>query len=268
MDQLQKIEFRKIRDFGELLNATFEFIRRNVKILFLSLLFIAGPGIILTGIAGGLHQGNMSFNKTFYASSIIYFVFLFITFQLIITVTYSCLNLYIERDSEDFNVNEVWNRTRKDFLLILFTSIGSGIVTLFGTLLLIIPGIYLSITLTIIFMVRMREQLSFTDSISRCRKLISGNWWFTFALLLILTVIEYFFSFIFTIPEYTATFIGLLHSTTGKPAVGSTVYIITSIISAVSYLFYAIPIIGITFHYFSLVEKKEAVGLLEKLETI
>jgi hypothetical protein len=268
MDRHQKIEFRKIRDFGELINATFEFIRRNLKILFFSLLFIAGPGIILTGIAGGFYQGSISFNKYFLTTAIIYFLLMFITLQLIITVTYSCLNLYIERDSSDFSVNDVWDRTKEDFLMILFTSIGAGFVTFFAALLLIIPGIYFSIALTIIFMVRMREKLPYFDSVSRCRKLISGNWWFTFALLLILSVIEYFFSFIFAIPQYIAMFIGFLHNTSGKPDLDSTILIITSIISSVSYLFYCIPIIGITFHYFSLVEKKEAVGLLQKLETI
>jgi hypothetical protein len=43
---------------------------------------------------------------------------------------------------------------------------------------------------------------------------------------------------------------------------------ITSIIASISYLFYAIVLIGISLHYFSLVEKKEATGLMEKLETI
>jgi hypothetical protein len=268
MEQFQIIEFRKIRDFGELLNATFEFIRQNIKVLFLSLLFIAGPAIILTGIAGGLQHARSSFNEYILATAIIYFALLFITLQLIITVTYSCLNLYIEKNSNDFSVNEVWNRTRKDFLMILFTTIGSTFITFLALFLLIFPGIYLSVALTIIFMVRMRENLPFMDSVSRCRKLISGNWWFTFALLLILTLIEYFFSFIFTVPQYIAIFIGALHTIEGKPQLGTGISIITSVISSVSYLFYCIPIIGITFHYFSLVEKKEAVGLLQKLETV
>lgn len=268
MDQLRKIEFRKNRDFGELLNATFEFIRQNVKVLFLSLLFITGPAIILTGIAGGFYQGNIVLGEVFIASAIIYFILLFISFQMIITVTYSCINLYIEKNTSDFNVNDVWKRARKDFFLIFFTSILSGFITIIGTLLFIIPGIYLSITLIIIFMVRLRENLSFIDSVTRCRKLMAGNWWFTFALILILSVIEYFFSFIFTIPEYIAMFMGALHSIDEKPPLGSTFFVITSIISSISYLFYSIPVIGISFHYFSLVEKKEAVGLLQKLETI
>ncbi|HVO75935.1 MAG TPA: hypothetical protein VMT35_18065 [Ignavibacteriaceae bacterium] len=268
MDQLKQIEFRKSRDFGELINATFEFLRQNLKILFLSLIFIAGPGIILTGIAGGFRYGGASFNKYITGTAIIYFLLMLITLQLIITVTYSCLNLYIEKNSSDFSVNDVWNRTKEDFLMILVTTIGTGVVTLLGALLIIIPGIYLSVALTIIFMVRMREKLSFVDSVSRCRKLISGNWWFTFALLLILAVIQYFFSFIFAIPQYIVIFITAFHNSTGKPELNSTLLIITSIISSISYIFYCIPVIGITFHYFSLVEKKEAVGLLQKLETI
>jgi hypothetical protein len=269
--QVNKIEFRKIRDFGELLNITFEFIRENFKKLFLSLIFIAGPGIILAGIAGAFY-GSSFFNigNTFdllFFSGAVYFIALFISIHLIITVTYSFIELYLETELTGFDINDVWERVKKNFFALLLTSIGSIILIALASLLIIIPGIYLSIVLSIIYIVRLREKLGFFESVSRCRQLVSGNWWFTFALMLILVVIQVFIGFIFSIPEYIRLFIGFLHMQNETPAFGA-IMIITQIISSFGYIFNSILVIGLAFHYYSLVEKKEAVGLLEKLNSI
>lgn len=269
---MEKIDFRKIRDFGELINVTFDFIRQNFKKLFLSMLLIAGPAIFVTGVTSGLYQSNV-FSllnpdlNTFSVSLVLFYLSAFVTYQLIIAVIYSYINLYLDSEG-DFDVNDVWNNVKKNIWMIVFTSIGVFFAVMLGLLLLIIPGIYLSVALTLIFIVRMREKLTFFESISRCRYLIAGNWWFTFALLLILAVIQYFFTFIFYIPQYVGIFIGFLHTTNGEPGISSIFMIITSLISSISYFFYAIAIIGISFHYYSLIEKKEAVGLLKKLDSI
>ena len=269
---MEKIEFRKVRDFGDLLNTTFAFIKQNFKKLFLSLLFIAGPAIFLTGIAAGFYQSNVfslrSSFGSFIPSALIYYFFIFISFQLILTVTYSYINLYLERNTDEFDVNDVWESVKKNLLMVLLTTIGISIILVFATILFIIPGIYLGIIFTIIYIVRIQEKLTFFESLSRCRYLITGNWWFTFALLLIFTVIQYFFTFLFLIPQYIAMFIGLLHMQNGQISFNNTLMTITSIIASISYFFYAIVLIGISLHYFSLVEKKEATGLMEKLETI
>jgi hypothetical protein len=269
---MEKIEFRKVRDFGDLLNTTFAFIKQNIKKLFLSLLFIAGPAIFITGIAAGFYQSNIFSLRlslgNFIPSALIYYFFIFITFQLILTVTYSYINLYLEKNLDEFDVNDVWENVKKNLRMVFLTTIGISVIVLFATILLIIPGIYLGIIFTIIYIVRIQEKLFFFESISRCRYLISGNWWFTFALLLIFSVIQYFFTFIFLIPQYIAMFIGMLHMRNGQLSLNSTFMMITSIIASVSYFFYAIVLIGISLHYFSLVEKKEATGLMEKLETI
>jgi len=46
------------------------------------------------------------------------------------------------------------------------------------------------------------------------------------------------------------------------------IIIITSIISSFNFLLTAISVVGISFHYYNLVERKEAPSLLEKIETI
>ncbi len=61
----QKIEFQRYRDFGQIINATFEFLRENFKQLAKAVIFLVGPFILLTGIFGGLYQKDLfSFTST------------------------------------------------------------------------------------------------------------------------------------------------------------------------------------------------------------
>ena len=51
------IEFQQARDFSKKINVTFEFIKQNFKPLFKSILFIAGPPMLVGSVlAGGLYS--------------------------------------------------------------------------------------------------------------------------------------------------------------------------------------------------------------------
>jgi hypothetical protein len=82
--------------------------------------------------------------------------------------------------------------------------------------------------------------------------------------------IQGFLGFLFQIPQYVVAFMKAINSIDGgKPdATSDILIIITSIIGTFSFAFYVISITGIVFHYFSLVEQKEAKGLLDKIETM
>ena len=270
----EKIEFRKLRDFGELLNVTFEFLRQNLKKLGLSLLFIVGPLAIISGIMGGIYNASrfnnipssqFPFNWPLF---FLYYTFILITIHLLVVVTYSYLFLYFEKEIAEIEVSDVFQKTKEYFFPFLSTSIGVFFAVIVGTMLFIVPGIYLSITLSTIYAVKMIERHGFFDSFERCRYLIKNNWWFTFGLILIFGVIQYFFSFILQLPMTIATFIGMLHTINKGPEMSQAIVMITSLIYMFSIFFYTIGIIGITFHYFNLVEQKEARGLMRKIDTI
>ncbi len=270
------IEFRKLRDFGELINVTFEFLKQNLKNLALSILFIVGPAALLSGIIGGLYNStninNISISAIRFSYNwplfLLYYFCLLLTFHLLITVTYSYLYLYFEKDVLEIKVDDVFQKTKQLFFPFMGTSIGVFFAIIIGTLLFVIPGIYLSITLSTIYAVKMIEHKGFFDSFERCRYLIKDNWWFTFGLILIFAVIQYFFSFILRVPMTIASFIGMLHTLNKGSGVSETIVMISSILYMFSFFFYTIGIIGITFHYFNLVEQKEARGLMQKIESI
>lgn len=274
MDQ-SKIEFRKVRDFGGLLNVTFDYIKKNFKVLFKSNLLISAPAILLAGVFMGLYQSSM-FNFTDFQDLqqigipfLIGMFFTVLSYLIITVVTYSHLIIYKQTENGIFDIEDVWQMVKKNFFMILFTGIGYTVAVVFGFIFLIIPGIYLLVALSLIFIVRLEEGLGFFDAISRCTKLISGNWWFTFGLIIVVGIIQGFLGFILYIPNYIVTFfIAFTGVDSESSGLNRTLYIISSIISSLSVLLYAISTTAIAFQYYNLVERKEAPGLLQQIEEI
>ncbi len=63
MENFNFIEFHRTRDFSRKLNATFEFVKQNFKPLGKSILFIAGPPVLVASLVGGSFMSEfMSFS--------------------------------------------------------------------------------------------------------------------------------------------------------------------------------------------------------------
>ena len=270
-----KIELRKVRDFGGILGVTFEYIKQNFKVLFKANLFIGAPFILLAGVFLGIYQSsilNFQVNQDFAQLGIPFLLsmlFTMLSYLIITTVTYSHLMLYKNSELESFDIEQVWQKVKSIFWMILFTGLGYVFIDGFGFILLIIPGIYLSIALSLIFIIRLEEEISFFDAVSRSIKIISGNWWFTFGLILVVGIIQGFLSFILYVPNYIVmifmTFAGI-DSTTGET--GRILFILSSIVASLGVLTYSISTIAIAFQYYNLVERKEAPGLIQQIENI
>ncbi len=298
----QKIEFQKYRDFGQVINGTFEFIRHNFLPLLKSIIFIVGPFILLSGIFSGLYQEDIfSFNSTttslsnFGIVSLLYLIALFLSMITMVSVVYSYVLIYLERtDESPIQIDEVWLGVKSNILKVVGITILIGIIigvigiTFFLPLffifnvqsnplamipiifLVMIPIIYFSNKLTLTYFVSLYENIGAVDSMKRSIFLIKNKWWFTFGLVIVLSFIQGFMGFLFQIPQYIAMITVMFNSMdgTGVDGVTEIIMIITSIIAAFNFVFYAISLIAIAFHYFSLVEQKEAKGLIEKIESI
>jgi len=270
-----KIEFRKVRDFGGLLGVTFDYIKQNIKLLFKSNLLLSGPFILIAGISMGIYQCAL-FNfqtqpqlEQFGIPFLFSMLFTILSYLVITIVTYSHLLLYKNSEPGTYDIEQVWHMVKQNFWKLFFTLIGYSIVVAIGIVFLIIPGIYLSIALSIIFIVRLEEQIGFIDAVSRCIKIIKDNWWFTFGLIIVIGIIQGFLSFILYIPNYIVMFFlafAGVDASTGNT--GRILFIISSIISSLGVLFYSLSTIAIAFQYYNLVERKEAPGLIQQIEEI
>jgi len=126
------IEFQKARDFSNKMNATFEFLKQNFKPFFKSLLYIAGPPMLVGSVlAGSLYSGyfgfigNMSRNQgnpdvfTDYLGSPVLWVeitlavlLMFLSGVMIVSVVYNYMLEYDTKKSNVIDVNTIWERVR------------------------------------------------------------------------------------------------------------------------------------------------------------
>jgi hypothetical protein len=199
--------------------------------------------------------------------------------------------IYKQSETGLFDIDDVWQMTKQNFLVILFTGIGYslivGIVALvfigigmymvfqgsYGFVFLVLVGfgivLYLSINYSLIFIVRIEEGISFSEALTRSKELISHNWWFTFGLIIVVGIIQGFLAYALYIPTYIVMFFVAFTGVNSETGVfARSMFIITSIITSLSILFYMISIVAISFQYYNLVERKEAPGLLEQIENI
>lgn len=292
MSQSKPIVMRKTRDFGEKLNATIAFIRANFTGLFRSIIFIGGPFMLITSVLMGLNQNNVlwlsSLNAQPFGStdelvteiiavSVLTMLFSILTMSLIVTIINEYIILYLEKQSSQIEPSEVWQRVKKDYLMILISSIGYTVIVLIGTVFFVLPGIYLFVTLSLIYIVQIAERKGFFSAMSRCISIINGKWWSTFGINIVCWVIWGVLLYALLIPYHIFTFAELFHDISEA---GNTEFFeepsgitkgLTIFFSAVymvgNYILMIIPVIGIAFQYFNLVERKESTGLMQKIDS-
>lgn len=281
----QKIELRRTRDFSAKVNATFEFLRQNFKAIGKCLIFISGPFILLQGLFSGLYQKEMlSFDPNsgglfgnFLGDTFMWFgismIFLMFGYIVSLIVVFEFIRLYEKKENPELiDVPEIWEAVKQFILPMIGAGIAITVIISLGILFLIIPGIYLMVVFSLIAPVMIIERKSFSDAFSRCFKLISDKWWSTFGLLFVTTLIAGFMAFVFAIPQYIFTFLIAFHKTSdvgAQPELWQQAGLIigTMIYSFGANLLQGIVFIAVAFQFYNLVERREAQGLMSKVES-
>ena len=159
MENFNYIEFHRTRDFSRKLNATFEFLKQNFKSLGKSILFIAGPPVLVASLIMGSFLGDfMSFTQTaainggqvegfenyftsvnFWLQIVIMVVFLTISAVMNIATINNYILLYGEKKTNIIEVSEVWERVRATFWMYFSTMLLFMILAITVYIVLIIP---------------------------------------------------------------------------------------------------------------------------------
>lgn len=278
----QKIELRKIRDFSENLNDTFVFIRQNLKPLFISFLGISGIFMLASAIVSGIYQSEMggvftdilsgsrggnrsTFPRIFSGT---YLVVLLLTWANITAMKVSLIayvKVYEQKQGEAPLIEEVWAEFRKYFSKVFFFTLPVIIAVAFGSLLCLVPGIYLAVVLVPFEMALIVEDKSFGGAWSRCFDIIKNNFWLSFAIYLVAYLIYLFSSGI--IGGGMALVSGALSYFTTKD-ITTTIGFFTSILNIFTFLFFIVYYISAILNYFSLVEKTDGTGIMQRLNDL
>ncbi|MHA4893494.1 hypothetical protein ACXZ1K_01985 [Pedobacter sp. PWIIR3] len=275
----ERLEFKKQREFGELIGDTFLFIKQNFKPLLKVFLYLCGFFILasmLSAITYALSTADSfsfgsevvkpvsPFDKIF---SINYFIVMLLSFATYTAMTVSTLSymaLYIEKGNIPPSVEEVWSY----FKFFYFRAFGSSFLVIIAMIVsficCVIPGIYAFPALSIFYSVMIFENASFRYSFSRAFKLVNTDWWGTAAAMFILFIITYA---AILIPSIPAAIINMGRAfTPGSKGASTILIIISTILQSMAQVFTIFPIVGVSLCYFNLVERLESGGLLGRIQ--
>jgi hypothetical protein len=287
-----QINFKQERDFGEIFNATFGFIGQEIKLLGKAILYFVLPILLIAAVLGvlaGIEQqkamnlissGNTAditnpfsmFSGMFKYYGIVILLYMVGMTSLSCTI-YGYIKLYTKKGKDQFTLDDVWAEIKRYFFPILGISIPVTVIIIFGTFLCVIPGIYLGVSLCLIYIIYIYEEIGFSDAFSRSFNLTGQKWWLTFGIILIAYLMVSMISLILSVPSIL---LGLKPLFTAfknpedpmKFNFSTAYYIMNSLTSLIGYLLYSILLIVISFQYFSLRELKEKPSLQEKIDQI
>lgn len=288
MSHSPQLEFYKKRQFGEKLNATFVFIRENALPYLKVQLMISGPLLLLSSILTSNKIGGLTdifdLETGFTANGIIDMMELYglmlltslVTTTVIPAVTYGYMVAYKDHAPSDITVAAVIKGFGGRFFNILGFNILAYIVVVIAMFFLIIPGIYVMIALSLGAAVIVFEQSNPIDAFGRSFKLISGKWWSTFGILIVMGIIGYIINMFFSVPRFIL--VGIEAFTTVQDggeldplAIMSNTDQFLNILFSIfetfgQILFSTLVYIAVAFQYFNLVERRESRGLVTKIE--
>ncbi|QIE58121.1 hypothetical protein G5B37_00620 [Rasiella rasia] len=285
----EPIVFKKQRELGAILGDTFKFIRLQWKPLFSLVFRIAGPALVILVIAYVFYMqtmfgsiGAVEANPLFYtsgqfgASLIIALVLIIISGILYYGLMYGTVMYAIKSYINSGGIidkKEVISEVKKNFWGLMGVSFLTMIITVFGFVFCVLPGIYFGVVLASTYAIYVFEKRSVTDAISYSFQLIKNEWWITFATLLVTVILYYIIMMIAQIPQYIYFFIKMFtvaNTLGGDPsAMFDWGYIaLNAFAMIVQYLLYIIIVIATGFIYFNLNEKKNFTGTIETIESI
>lgn len=277
MNEENKIEFNKVRNFGETLNATFNFIGQNFKKFLKSFIFIAGPFLLIQTIVQVYAYSNLYGNTrtgvvdfSIFGKLLLVYPFTILSLVFIQLVTYNYIILYKKYGKDGFTINDLWLACRRNFWRLLGISFLVGLMTGAATLLIIVPGIYVFIASSLAPFILLYEDISVGDAIGRSFNLIKGKWWFTAGILLVVYIVQVMFSYALMIPTMIATFVFGAHNIESDPTAPAAflngLMVIMSVLQNLTEFIYTFAMVALAFVYFSILERKEAKGLNDRLD--
>lgn len=276
-----KLEFKKLRDFGEVINDTFVFIRQNIKPLVKVFVYFCGFFVVATGVASVLQQLGMRnamlemssrapgnpfgfFDKIFTINYLLVILFSMANYAAMYVSILSFITLYIEKGNVAPNVDQVWAYFKYYFFRVLGSSLFVTLFVLICFVACIVPAIYVFPAMSLFFPVMIFENAGWSYAFGRSFKLLKDQWWVTAATILVVYIITMacisFISVPVAIVSMASTF------TQGVKAMSVTMIIVSTVIQCLSQIFMVIPIIGLSLCYFNLVERKENIGLLSRID--
>lgn len=303
----EKINFKVARDFGETFNISIKFLRQNFRSFFICLLLVAGPFVLLYSFTSAHHQsvildktalvkaGRLYNINTYSLEYFLSILLQFISLLSLMCTTYSYMIVYSEKGPGNVTAGDVIKKINAHigkiiggfflffvltviFIVAIFFIVGIIvqsasvfgvflIIFLFIGTLLIAPNILWQLNTA--FLVILSENEIPLSAYGRTREVMKDNYWWTWLITVCNLFIISFLSTLFLIPTGIYSLVRLYTPSTGIAEETSVIYIIIlALCSFLATLVYSVFYIISSFHFFSLAEKKDGTGLMERINEI
>lgn len=293
MENSNFLEFKKERDLGAIITDTFKFIRENWKEYFKFMIKIIGPILLIgaallmfavisySSAAKGLltlDQGDPSLFFSGFSGILGWAFIMMIVWGLVYTLLAEVSLYYVKSyiaNNGVANFDEVKQNTYKNIWKFIGLGIVSILIIFVGYVLCFLPSIYFSVVLFLGFSIMVFENKSVGDTISHCFKLIKNEWWNTFGVIIVLSILVGILGIAFTIPSmiYQLISTGIFMNSEDPTAVlglfDDPIYMALTFLAYFGkFLFYSITLIASAFIYFDLNEQKNFTGTYEKIDSL
>lgn len=231
---------------------------------------------------------------------VVTYLILFAMTALTIALAQRHIKAYVETGSAVLDISQLAKTIWRDCLSVLGTTIGIVVLMFIAMIVMIIPfsmlmaglnafaiGLLMMVAMSVgslligsllmlIYPIKNFEKINFFDAIGRALTLNKGKWWSSAGLVLVTFIIQFVIVLSLSIPVYAIMFYQVLHTgSIDEAVVQSGQFGWQTIFSALASIIYSVGItligsimlVALTFQYFNLRERREASGLLERMQT-
>ncbi|UYZ59294.1 hypothetical protein [Hymenobacter latericus] len=268
-------DFYRRRDFGQKFEATFAFLGKHGGNLYRVLLvpmvvtMAAMAGLFFSVLSSAFAGGSPSSVQVMMMPA---YIGLVIIAMLAMLATYTMMYAFVKRRMESpdatapLTAAEVWAEARPHMLPLVGYGIVAGICVALGFMLLIIPGVYLTMAMYLLPCVIVFEGADLGQTLSRCVGLIRGKWWSTFGLMFVGGLgVGILSAAVGGVIGLVLGFMGFFSS----DEFGSAGFaLIQSVQMALNMALYPVLFLLLMFQYFNLVERRDGVSLQWRVQEI
>ena len=302
----READFRRERDFGAKVGATFEFVAAQFRPLFKCLVYFVLPGALLAGIGMGLFVSNILAiipmagpsghgaritqtlpNTPFTTTSVLGIglasMGFMAAFLLLSSTVYAFVRVRINTPAQEaVKPNEVWAFVWRrlgrmvramlvlSLLMLAIAGVLMGCLAPLGpgfVFLIVFPAFWAIICLTLYLPILWMEDDGIWAALRRSFYLIKGKWWSSLGLYLIMSFITGVMNYLFLIPFYGLMVVRMMLK---LPGFDSEILSVAAMsIYALGWIFTAVlPLVAMLFQYFNLVERKDGIGLRQLVDSL
>ena len=284
------IEFKKQRDFGEILSDTFSFLRNEFKPFMSAFFHICGPFLIAFLLSIGLYTyiaGDVvlldPFNNStptfsnpflFLMAFLVYVISAIVAYIFSIATTLFFIKSYVDNRG-DTSLNEIKSNVYKSFWGFFGLSILKGLTIFFALLLCFLPVLYAMVPMAVVFSIYVFEpRKSATDAYGDSFYLVNQDFWLALGSFIVFAIIFYILTLVFSMPAVIYSFVkmGVTASEFDPSNTSGFVdpfYVLLNVLSTFTQFVLNLTLIIVgAFIYFHLNEKKNFTGTYERIEKI